>query len=204
MLLANKIKDFHIILGSQSPRRQDLLAGVLSSELNVHHPFEVVVKDVNEIFPEDMPVTEVPCYLAELKAKAFTPAEIKKNTIVITADTIVLLNGKIMGKPTSAQDAVAMLKSLSGNRHEVITGVCLRSAGKTQVFSDRSEVWFRHLSLKEIRFYTEHFRPFDKAGAYGVQEWIGYIGIEKIEGSYFNVMGLPTQQLYIELMKFIS
>jgi len=204
MLLENKIKDYHIILGSQSPRRHDLLAGVLSSELNVHHPFEIVIKDVEEIYPEEMPVSEVPGYLAELKAKAFSPSEIKKNTIIITADTIVLLNGKILGKPASAQDAVAMLKSLSGNRHEVITGICLRSARKMQVFSDRSEVWFRHLSMKEIRFYVDHFKPFDKAGAYGVQEWIGYIGIEKIEGSYFNVMGLPTQQLYIELLKFIS
>lgn len=204
MLLSSKIKDYHIILGSQSPRRKELLQGVLSQSTGEHHPFDVIVKDIEENYPQEMPAVEVPAYLAELKAMAFRADEIKKNSIVITADTIVLLDGRILGKPSSKKEAVNILKLLSGNRHEVITGVCLRSMKKTQVFSDRSEVWFRYLSMKEIEFYVEHFKPMDKAGAYGVQEWIGYIGIEKIEGSYFNVMGLPTQQLYIELLRFIS
>jgi septum formation protein len=196
-MLTDKLKKYRIILASQSPRRQQLLKG-----LNID--FEVIVREVDEVFPPDIKREEIPRYLCELKAKAFAAGFFTDNEIVITADTIVWINDKVLGKPKSFEDAVNIIKELSGNKHEVITGVCLKSKNKTHIFHAESDVYFRDLSDEEIRWYVENYKPYDKAGAYGVQEWIGYIAIERIEGSYFNVMGLPTQKLYLELEKYID
>ena len=194
MILHEKLKGKRIVLASKSPRRRELLAGL---ELE----FTVESKDVEEIYPEGMPAEEIPVYLAQLKAAPYQ-GELDDNTLVITSDTIVLLNGEVLGKPTDADDAIAMLGKLSGAMHQVITGVCLTSAHKTHSFSTTTNVYFRHLSSEEIAFYVHAYKPFDKAGSYGIQEWIGYAAIERIEGSYFNVMGLPVQRLYQELLAF--
>ena len=182
-----------LILASASPRRQQLLAGL---DLN----FEILIPEVEEIYPESLKAADVPVFLSELKSEAFkNQFGIEKNTIVITADTVVILNDKIIGKPKDEQDAIQILQRLSGNKHTVITGVCLRDEKKTVSFSARSEVYFKNLSTEEIEYYVQNYQPLDKAGAYGIQEWIGYIGIEKIEGSFYNVMGLPTRKLWEEL-----
>jgi septum formation protein len=194
MILHEKLKGKRIVLASKSPRRRELLAGL---ELE----FTVESKDVEEIYPEGMPAEEIPVYLAQLKAAPYQ-GELDESTLVITSDTIVLLNGEVLGKPTDADDAIAMLGKLSGAMHQVITGVCLTSAHKTHSFSTTTNVYFRHLSSEEIAFYVHAYKPFDKAGSYGIQEWIGYAAIERIEGSYFNVMGLPVQRLYQELLAF--
>jgi septum formation protein len=157
--------------------------------------------DTPEDFPEGMGMTEVPVYLAELKAEAFLP-HLKENQLVITADTIVWLNGKVLNKPEDYADGFRMLKDLSGEKHQVLTGVCLLSTEKKVSFYALTDVWFKPLSDDEINFYLETFHPYDKAGAYGIQEWIGYIGIHRIEGSFFNVMGLPVQDLYEHLKVF--
>lgn len=157
--------------------------------------------DVPEEFPPELGMTEVPVYLAELKAAAFLP-QLKSNQLVITADTIVWLDGQVLNKPTDYADGFRMLKDLSGKKHQVITGVCLLSTEKKISFFASTDVWFKNLSDEEIHFYLENFRPYDKAGAYGIQEWIGYIGIHRIEGSFFNVMGLPVQSLYENLKAF--
>jgi septum formation protein len=166
--------------------------------------FEIKVKNVKEIYPEDMDYNQVPLFLSELKAKAFDRAKLAPREIVITADTIVVLADRIIGKPKSKADAIDILQSLSGNKHKVITGVCLTSKDKQRTFSAESMVYFRHLKLEDIEYYVEEYNPMDKAGAYGIQEWIGYVGIERIEGSFYNVMGLPTQLLYEELLAFVS
>lgn len=194
MILHEKLKGKRIVLASKSPRRRELLAGL---ELE----FTVESKDVEEIYPEGMPAEEIPVYLAQLKAAPYQ-GELDESTLVITSDTIVLLNGEVLGKPTDADDAIAMLGKLSGAMHQVITGVCFTSAHKTHSFSTTTNVYFRHLSSEEIAFYVHAYKPFDKAGSYGIQEWIGYAAIERIEGSYFNVMGLPVQRLYQELLAF--
>lgn len=194
MILHEKLKGKRIVLASKSPRRRELLAGL---ELE----FTVESKDVEEIYPEGMPAEEIPVYLAQLKAAPYQ-GELDESTLVITSDTIVLLNGEVLGKPTDADDAIAMLGKLSGAMHQVITGVCIASAHKTHSFSTTTNVYFRHLSSEEIAFYVHAYKPFDKAGSYGIQEWIGYAAIERIEGSYFNVMGLPVQRLYQELLAF--
>ena len=196
-MLIDKIKSYNIILASQSPRRQQLLKG-----LNIE--FETIVREVEEVFPSNITREEIPRYLCELKSKAFEDDFFDERKIVITADTIVWINDKVLGKPKDFDDAVRIIKTLSGNKHEVITGVCLRSKNKTHIFHAESDVYFRNLSDEEIKWYVENYKPYDKAGAYGVQEWIGYVAIERIEGSYFNVMGLPTQKLYIELEKYID
>lgn len=196
-MLIDKLKKYRIILASQSPRRQQLLKG-----LNID--FEVIIREVDEVFPEEIEREEIPRYLCELKGKAFDKDFFSDNEIVITADTIVWINDKVLGKPKSFDDAVKILKELSGNKHEVITAVCLKSKFKTHIFHAESDVYFRNLSDDEIKWYVENYKPYDKAGAYGVQEWIGYIAIERIEGSYFNVMGLPTQKLYLELEKYVD
>jgi septum formation protein len=193
----NKINQYHIILASRSPRRQYLL-----EEVGIH--FDVIVKDVEERWPIELFREEIPCYLCKLKADAFDMEEYENHTIIITADTVVLLNDEVVGKPADRQDAIAILKRLSGMKHEVITGVCLRSKNKEQIFHVESDVYFRHFSDEEIEWYVDTYQPYDKAGAYGIQEWIGYVGIEKINGSFFNVMGLPTQRLYLELCRFID
>lgn len=193
MLLQN-IEKYEIILASKSPRRQQLL-----SDLGLK--FSVRSMDIPEVFPEGLGMTEVPVYLAELKADAFRP-QLKNNQLVITADTIVWLDGHVLNKPADFADGFRMLKNLAGKKHQVITGVCLLSNEKKVSFSASTDVWFKELSDEEIRFYLEHYRPYDKAGAYGIQEWIGYIGIYRIEGSFYNVMGLPVQSVYEHLKTF--
>ncbi|KAB2871632.1 MAG: septum formation protein Maf [Bacteroidales bacterium] len=197
MLLHNIIKGKSLILASNSPRRQQLLKG-----LDVD--FEIwSTNHEDESYPNDLPVEQVPTYLAKHKASFFTE-RLSNDTILITCDTVVVCNGKVLGKPVDLADAVAILKQLSGNRHTVITGVCLSTANKSSCFSSFTDVYFRHLTDEEIEYYIERYKPYDKAGAYGIQEWIGYVAIERIEGSYFNVMGLPVQKLHNELLNFIN
>jgi len=182
-----------IILASQSPRRKELLS-LLDLE------FTVEVKSIDEIFPKDLKTSKVAEYLAELKASAFT--NIKDDQVIITADTVVILNDTILGKPKDKAEATEMLHRLSNRSHEVITGVCLKSAQKSSTFSSSTKVYFKDLTDAEIDYYIENYKPYDKAGSYGIQEWIGAIGITKIEGSYFNVVGLPIQELNEQLKKF--
>lgn len=186
---------YRVILASRSPRRHELLKG-----LNI--PFEVRLKDTPEDFPEGLLGEEIALMLAQRKNYAFSEAELPENYLLITADTIVWLDNRVLNKPADAGDAFRMLQTLSGRSHKVYTGVFLRSKEKETGFCAESTVYFRQLTNEEIDFYVTHFKPFDKAGAYGVQEWIGYVGIERIEGSYFNVMGLPTQLLYRHLKMF--
>lgn len=194
MFFENLKKYNKIILASQSPRRQNLF-----KELGLD--FEIKVKDgIEEIYPNHLKEEEIALYLAKLKSKPYQD-EINNKNLVITADTIVLLKGKVIGKPVDQNDAVNIVGQLSGNMHKVITGVCLSAFDKQVCFHADTDVFFKPLSKAEIDYYIETYKPFDKAGAYGIQEWIGYIGIEKIEGSYFNVMGLPIQRLYEELRK---
>lgn len=193
MLLKN-LESYEIILASKSPRRQELL-----HDLGLK--FSVKSMDIPEVFPVGLGMTEVPVYLAELKAEAFRPV-LKDKQLVITADTIVWLDGEVLNKPTDYADGFRMLRGLSGKKHQVITGVCLLSTEKKVSFYASTDVWFKELSDEEIRYYLENYRPYDKAGAYGIQEWIGYIGIYHIEGSFFNVMGLPVQSLYEYLNTF--
>jgi septum formation protein len=193
MFLQN-LENYKIILASKSPRRQQLL-----SDLGLK--FSVQSMDIPEEFPEGLGKTEVPVYLAELKAEAFRPL-LKNNQLVITADTIVWLDGNVLNKPADYNDGFRMLKGLSGKKHQVITGVCLLSTEKKVSFHALTDVWFKPLSDDEIRYYLERYQPYDKAGAYGIQEWIGYIGIYRIEGSFFNVMGLPVQSVYEHLKNF--
>lgn len=185
-----------IILASASPRR-----ALLMKSLGVD--FSVVVKEVNEDCPglPDSPEEMAMC-LAELKAAGFNPGELNPDEIIITADTVVSLNGSVIGKPVDRSDAVSMLRMLSGNMHIVFTGVCIMSAAKKVLFADETRVWFLLLSDEEINFYVDNFRPYDKAGGYGIQEWIGFAGVERIEGSYSNVVGLPTHRIYEELKRF--
>lgn len=184
-----------ILLASNSPRRKELLAGLGLS-------FEVRVKEVHEDFPEHMQREEVAEYLASHKADAY--AADLQDEVLITADTIVCLGERILNKPSDAAEAFEMLRALSGQAHEVITGVCLLTKETKTVFHDVTKVYFKELTDEEIQYYIEHYQPFDKAGAYGIQEWIGMIGIEKIEGSYFNVVGLPVQKLYTYLLPLDS
>lgn len=197
MTLNEKLQSYKIILASASPRRHELLHGMLIN-------FELCKLNVDEKFPKNLVEAEVPEYLSRLKSAAFPETELSENTILITADTIVWKDEKVIEKPKDRDDAFNILSNLSGSRHEVFTGVTLRSKDRIKTFSAHSSVWFRNLSKEEILHYIDTCKPYDKAGAYGVQEWIGYVGIEKIEGSYFNVMGLPTQRLYLELEKFIE
>lgn len=188
------LKKYNLILASKSPRRQYLM-----KELGLD--FDVHTKEVDESFPENLKAQEIPLYLCQKKADAFDE-ELTDNNIVITADTIVWIDNQVLNKPENFNDAVRMLKLLSGKKHEVYTGVCLKSKHKTKTFYALTNVYFKELSHEEIEYYINNFNPYDKAGAYGAQEWIGYIAVEKIEGSYFNVMGLPVRELYEELLKF--
>ena len=184
-----------LILSSNSPRRKELLAG-----LDI--PFEVRVLDgIDESYPADLSSHEVAEYIAQKKASAY---DVSGDEVLITADTVVVLHQEILGKPADADEAKCMLRKLSGHTHHVITGVCLKRYDKLHHFSVTSEVTFKTLSEQEISYYVEHYRPFDKAGAYGIQEWIGYIGVTGLKGSYFNVMGLPVQRIYEELMTHFS
>lgn len=197
MLLHEKLRSRRLILASQSPRRRELLA---ASGL----PFELAPRyECEEIYPPTLPAAEVPRYLSQLKSRAY-PHPLAPGELLLTADTVVLLDGEILGKPRDREDAIRMLQRLSGRSHTVVTGVTLRSADRRRSFSVRSRVRFRALRDEEIRYYVDTFRPLDKAGSYGIQEWIGYAAIERISGSFFNVMGLPIQRVYTELEKFIG
>ena len=187
--------NYNIILASNSPRRKELLAG-----LDI--PFEVkTLPDIDESYPENLSGSEIPVYIAKAKADAYKQFLYSKS-LLITADTIVYLDNKVYGKPLNAADSFSMLKALSGKTHEVITGVCLTTQENQVVFSAVSKVKFAALDDDEIRYYIEKYKPYDKAGSYGVQEWIGYIGVESLEGSFYNVMGLPVRMLYQHLKKF--
>lgn len=180
-----------IILSSNSPRRKELLAG-----LGVD--FEVrVMKGVSEGYPADTPLAEVPVYIAAEKASAY---KIGADELVVTADTVVIVDGEILGKPKNREDAHRMLCMISGKTHQVVTGVCLTTQSEQRRFSVSTDVSFKPLTDKEICWYIDNFRPFDKAGAYGIQEWIGYVGVQGLRGSYYNVMGLPVQRIYEELV----
>lgn len=194
MNLLKNIAHYDIILASQSPRRSELLKG-----LDIDFRIEVI--DVNESYPAGMMGVEIPMYLAEKKANAYRSI-MQENTLVITADTIVWHEGHVMNKPANEADARQMLTKLSGKTHQVITGVCISGLRKRKVFHVISEVRFARLTAAEIDYYLEHYKPYDKAGSYGVQEWIGFVGVEHINGSYFNVMGLPVQRLYNELKRW--
>jgi septum formation protein len=194
--LQNKLQHYRLILASQSPRRQELLRG-LDIPFTIAKPYAV-----DEVFSSDLPKDEVAVYLAQLKAQKY-PYPIENNDIIIGADTLVWCKGQFLGKPKDEATARQMLQCLSGCVHEVITGICLRSAQTHHCFSASTQVTFAELSSAEIDYYLQKYRPYDKAGAYGIQEWIGYVGIERIDGSYYNVMGLPVQRLYKELGKFI-
>ncbi len=186
--------DYNFILASQSPRRQQLL-----NSLGIK--FTVKIKEVKEHYPQGLKKEEVPVFLAELKSEPFLN-ELSERDLLITADTVVCLGTEILGKPVNHYEARQMLQKLSGNEHQVITGVCLTSHSKKYSFYSVTNVEFKKLTLAEIEHYITAFSPFDKAGAYGIQEWIGTIGITHIEGSFYNVMGLPIQQLYEEIQKF--
>lgn len=188
-------RKYHIILSSNSPRRKELLAGLdLDFDVNV-------IAGVSESYPADLPVMEIAEYISREKAEAYKSG-LDGESLVITADTVVVFGDKVLGKPVSLDDARTMLRMLSGRTHSVVTGVCLTSQDKQKSFSVVTEVTFKTLSDDEINYYVERYRPLDKAGAYGIQEWIGYIGVTSISGSYFNVMGLPVQRIYDELQNF--
>jgi septum formation protein len=193
-MLKDKLKEFKIILASGSPRRQQFF-----KDLDLE--FEIRLKNIEEIYPETLQGVEITNFLAELKAAAFAN-EIASNEILVTSDTIVWLNNKALGKPKDYDDAFQILKSLSNTTHEVITSVCFKTIEKTETIHEVTKVTFATLSDDEIRYYLDHYKPFDKAGAYGIQEWIGLIGITKIEGSYTNVVGLPTEKVYQFLSKY--
>ena len=184
---------YHLILASNSPRRRELLTGLdLKYEVRI-------IPDIKENYPKQLTPQEIPQYLACQKAKAYTLAD---KEMLITADTIVVLNGEMLGKPKDEEEARNMLKKLSGCTHTVITGVALTTLAKQHAFQVETEVTFKQLSDKEINYYISTYHPFDKAGAYGIQEWIGYIGVTSLTGSYFNVMGLPVQRIYEEILRF--
>lgn len=188
---------WRFILASQSPRRRELLAG-----LDIRFKVETS-KDAKEAYGDDLPREQVPEYLARHKSETFH-RELEPDEILITADTLVFLGDELLGKPKDREGAMEMLRKLSGQTHSVLTGVCLRMQGRTHSFTDTTDVHFRTLTDEEIAYYVDTYKPFDKAGAYGIQEWIGYAAITGITGSYFNVMGLPVQKLYDELIQFIN
>jgi septum formation protein len=184
-----------IILASNSPRRKELLSGL-------GYDFQVeIIKGIKENYPQELPTEEVPKYIACEKASAYNVAE---GELLITADTIVALDGEIMGKPHDAAEAHRMLRKLSGHTHHVVTGVCLTTTHKQVKFSEVTAVTFRELTDAEIDYYISHYQPFDKAGAYGIQEWIGYVGVTGINGSFYNVMGLPVERVYEEISKMLK
>jgi septum formation protein len=195
-MIIDKLSGFRIILASRSPRRQQML-----QELGLK--FDIVIKEYDEIYPDGLNGEEIARYISYEKAALFKN-ELSENEIVITADTIVWCNNQVLGKPTDRKDAARILKEISGNTHEVITGVSFRSKTKDFTFSECTKVTFEKITEEEIFYYIDNYKPYDKAGAYGIQEWIGLVACSHIEGSYFNVVGLPVQKLYKELIKFIS
>lgn len=190
--MLDNLKKYHIILASNSPRRRELLSG-----LGVDYEVRTL-PGVDESYPDTLSGEDIPVYISREKAAAYLPS-IAPDELIITADTIVWLDGRVLGKPADEADACRMLRKLSGRTHRVITGVTLSTAAFQKSFAVTSEVEFAPLTEEEITYYVDHYRPLDKAGAYGVQEWIGFIGVRRLSGSYFNVMGLPIQRLYQEL-----
>lgn len=191
----DKLKRYRIILASASPRRKELL-----SKLDIDFTVKVL-HDVDESFPASLSVVQVPQYISRKKADAYRQ-EMQENDMVITADTVVAVGRRILGKPKSAEEARTMLKLLSDRYHRVVTGVTIMTAKRTETFATVSRVRFTRLNDEEIDYYISKYKPFDKAGAYGIQEWIGMVGITELNGSYFNVMGLPVQRLYAKLKEF--
>lgn len=190
--MLDNLKEYHIILASNSPRRRELLAG-LGLDFEVR-----TLPGIDESYPDSLEGSHIPLYIARKKAEAYR-TYLHKDELMITADTIVWLDRRVLGKPRDEAEAVQMLRDMSGRTHEVYTGVCLTTSARQRSFTVGTRVRFAQLSDEEIQHYVSHFHPLDKAGAYGVQEWIGYVGVEYIEGSYYNVMGLPMQRLYQEL-----
>lgn len=197
MFFIEELKEYDLILASRSPRRRQLLADC-GLEFSLAGDYEVV-----EEYPRDLPADEVAAFLSRLKSEAY-PEPLGGKDILITADTVVIADGRILGKPAGRETALDMLRSLSGRSHSVITGVTLRNGSRSRTFDSRTKVFFKQLSDEEIDYYVDRYRPYDKAGAYGIQEWIGYVAIERIEGSFYNVMGLPVQKLLTELEVFIE
>jgi len=191
-MLRKKLSKYNVILASKSPRRQQFF-----KDLDI--PFTIQLKEVEEVYPSTLEGTAITDFLADLKSKPFT--DLKENDLLITSDTIVWLDDKALGKPKDKIDAIKILQELSDKMHQVITSVSIKGKNFQTLFNDTTNVYFKNLTVDEIHYYVENHKPYDKAGSYGIQEWIGFIGIEKIEGSYFNVMGLPVQKLYKELIK---
>jgi len=187
-MLKEKLKKYTLILASGSPRRQQFF-----KDLDLD--FEIRLKEIEEIYPPELKAVEITDYLAALKASAFD-GELKENEILITSDTIVWHNDKALGKPKNAQEAFEMIKSMSNDTHEVFTSVCFRTNFTSTVINDVTKVTFKDLSDEAILYYIENYKPYDKAGAYGIQEWFGFMAVAKVEGSYTNVMGLPTAKVY--------
>lgn len=192
--MLENLNKYRIVLASNSPRRKELLAG-----LGVQYEVKTL-PDMEETYPAGLDGVEIPAYIAKEKANAYRPL-MQADELIITADTIVWLDGEVMGKPKDEADARRMLRALSGKTHQVITGVCLTTMARQKTFAAVSDVTFAALTEEEVEHYVVHYRPMDKAGSYGIQEWIGFVGVESISGSYFNVMGLPIQRLYTELKK---
>lgn len=190
--MLNNLKEYKIILASNSPRRKELLGG-----LGITYEVKTL-PDIDESYPEDLDAEEIPLHIARNKADAYR-SMMQPNELIVTADTIVWLDGMVLGKPKDETDACRMLRCLSGKTHQVVTGVCLTTLEKQKCFATVTDVTFAELTEEEINYYVSRYRPLDKAGAYGIQEWIGYIGVQNISGSYFNVVGLPIQRLYTEL-----
>ncbi len=191
--MLNNLEKYDVVLGSNSPRRHELL-----NDMGVKFRVEAI-KGIDESYPASLPVEEIPVFLARVKAQGHP---LSANELLITADTVVVLDEAVLGKPLGNEDAHRMLRALSGRAHRVISGVCVTTANRTESFSDTSVVHFAELTDEEIDYYIEHYRPLDKAGAYGIQEWIGNIGISGINGDFYNVMGLPTRKLYQVLKSF--
>ena len=192
--MLDNLEKYKVILASGSPRRRELMAG-----LDVNYEVRIL-PDVDESYPDTLQGEEIPLYIAKEKADAYIPM-MQPDELIITADTIVWLDGEVLGKPRDREDALQMLRTMSGRTHEVFTGVCITTTDWQRSFTAQTEVRFATLSEDEIIYYVDNFKPMDKAGAYGVQEWIGFIGVENISGSYYNIMGLPVQKLYRELLK---
>lgn len=192
--MLDNLKKYKVILASNSPRRKELLAG-----LGVNYEVRTL-PDVDESYPDTLKGADIPLFIAKEKADAYLDM-MKPGELMITADTIVWLDGKVLGKPKDREDAMRMLRAMSGRTHEVFTGVCITTTEWQRSFTAQTEVRFAELSEEEITYYVDTYKPMDKAGAYGVQEWIGFIGVENISGSYYNIMGLPVQRLYKELVQ---
>lgn len=193
-MILDNLKNYKVILASNSPRRRELLSG-----LGINYEVKVL-PGIDETYPDTLTGEEIPVYIAREKADAYRPT-MERDELIITADTIVYTDGEVLGKPKDAQDARRMLHLLSGRSHQVITGVCITTRERQHSFACVTEVTFDRLTDEEINFYIDRYQPMDKAGAYGIQEWIGFVGVSGLQGSYFNVMGLPVQRLYQELKK---